>query len=55
MRAGQCIPVGNGTDALELAIRAASTLFPSRTEVITVANAGGYSTTSIRAAQLVPV
>lgn len=50
-----CIAVANGTDALELAIRAAAKQRPGRTELVTVANAGGYSTTAARAANLVPV
>ncbi|MEO8595646.1 MAG: DegT/DnrJ/EryC1/StrS family aminotransferase [Candidatus Solibacter sp.] len=45
--AGHCIGVGNGTDALELALRALRIGQGDR--VATVANAGGYSTTAIRA------
>lgn len=51
-----CIGVGNGTDALEIAMRA---LFASRCEgrreVITVPNAGGYSTIALRQLELTPV
>src|SRR5437868_4130227 len=42
-----CISVGNGTDALEIALRALDVRPGDR--VATVANAGGYSTTAIRA------
>lgn len=42
-----CIGVGNGTDALELALRALDVRQGDR--VVTVANAGMYSTTAIRA------
>ena len=45
--------VGNGTDALELALRALR-IGPGD-EVITVANAGGYGTTAIRCAGADPV
>jgi dTDP-4-amino-4,6-dideoxygalactose transaminase len=45
--AGHAIGVANGTDALELALRAAGV--GSGDEVITVANAGFYSSTAIRA------
>ena len=51
-----CLPVANGTDALELALRA---LIPPDDgqvrEVITVANAGGYTTTACRLVGAVPV
>ncbi len=47
-----CITVGNGTDALELALRSLG-IGPGEM-VATVANAGGYSTTAIRAAGAVP-
>jgi len=40
------IPVGNGTDALEIALRALGV--SAGETVYTVANAGGYSTTAIR-------
>jgi len=44
------IGCGNGTDALELALRAART--DSRRTVLTVANAGGYASTAALAAGL---
>jgi len=49
---GHCIAVGNGTDALELSLRALA-IGPGD-EVVTVANAGMYATTAIRAAGAVP-
>ena len=48
-----CIGVGNGTDALELALR--TLRIGPGDEVITVANAGGYGTTAIRCAGADPV
>lgn len=52
----QCIGVANGTDALEIAMRALVRVRkPEGREVVTVANAGGYSTTACRLAGLVPV
>ena len=48
----ECIAVGNGTDALELALRALA-IGPGDA-VATVANAGMYATTAIRAAGAVP-
>ena len=48
-----CVGVANGTDALELALRALD--LPSGSRVLTVANAGGYSSTAILAAGLTPV
>lgn len=54
--AKHCLPVANGTDALEIALRA--TLGDKRSEeheVITVANAGGYTTTACRLIGLTPV
>jgi dTDP-4-amino-4,6-dideoxygalactose transaminase len=51
-----CLAVANGTDALELALRAL--IADRRTEgreVITVANAGGYATTACRQVGLIPV
>jgi len=50
---GHCIGVANGTDALELALRASGAGPGGR--VLTVANAGAYSTTAIRAAGAEPV
>lgn len=50
--ARHCITVGNGTDALELALRACGVAPNDR--VITVANAGGYSTTAILAVGALP-
>lgn len=50
---GHCVGVGNGTDALELALRAVG-LGPGM-RVATVANAGMYSTTAILACGAVPV
>jgi dTDP-4-amino-4,6-dideoxygalactose transaminase len=51
--ARSCVAVGNGTDALELALRALGV--GAGDEVATVANAGGYSTSAIRAAGATPV
>ena len=48
----ECIAVGNGTDALELALRALTV--GSGDAVATVANAGMYATTAIRAVGAVP-
>jgi dTDP-3-amino-2,3,6-trideoxy-4-keto-D-glucose/dTDP-3-amino-3,4,6-trideoxy-alpha-D-glucose/dTDP-2,6-dideoxy-D-kanosamine transaminase len=50
---GQCVALGNGTEALELALRAVG-VGPDD-QVATVANAGGYSSTAIRAIGGVPV
>src|SRR5262249_687346 len=51
-----CLPVANGTDALELAMRAGLHVRPQRgREVITVANAGGYAVTAFRQIGLTPV
>jgi len=47
-----CLGVANGTDALELALRA---LESAGKEVITVANAGGYTTTACRLVGAKPV
>mgnify|MGYP003385865854 CR=1 FL=1 len=52
--ATHCIPVSNGTDAIELALKASGCKTPGG-EVITVANAGGYTTTAARSVGLVPV
>ena len=52
-----CIPVGNGSDALELAIRAVVGPDARRdqAEIVTVANAGGYTTTACRIVGAIPV
>ena len=57
-----CIGVGNGTDALELAIRALlneardnQQVFLPAPEIITVANAGGYTTTACYLTGCTPV
>src|SRR5436190_23369827 len=50
---GHCIGVANGTDALEIAIRALGC--GPGDEVITVANAGMYATAAILAAGARPV
>lgn len=50
--APHCIGVGNGTDALELALRALGIAAGDR--VVTVANAGMYSSTAIGAIGAVP-
>ncbi len=47
-----CVAVGNGTDALILALRALR--LPAGSEVITVANAAGYGAVAIREAGLIP-
>jgi dTDP-4-amino-4,6-dideoxygalactose transaminase len=49
---GGVVGVGNGTDALELALRALDVSAGDR--VLTVANAGGYATAAIRACGAVP-
>jgi dTDP-3-amino-2,3,6-trideoxy-4-keto-D-glucose/dTDP-3-amino-3,4,6-trideoxy-alpha-D-glucose/dTDP-2,6-dideoxy-D-kanosamine transaminase len=51
--AAHCVAVGNGTDALELALKAVGVRPGSR--VATVANAGFYSTTAILRCGAVPV
>ncbi|MCL2491608.1 MAG: DegT/DnrJ/EryC1/StrS family aminotransferase [Coriobacteriia bacterium] len=48
-----CIGVGNGTDALEIGLRALEVGLGD--EVITVANAGGYSSTAIALVGAIPV
>lgn len=48
-----CVGVANGTDALELALRASGV--KGNDEVVTVANAGGYSTAACHALGAVPV
>src|SRR6478736_2574518 len=47
-----CIGVANGTDALELALRAVGVARGHR--VVTVANAGGYASTAICAIGAIP-
>lgn len=49
---GHGVAVGNGTDALELALRAAG--IAAGDEVVTVANAGGYTTTACQAIGATP-
>lgn len=54
--AAHCIGVANGTDALEIAFRALLAVrAPKGREVVTVANAGGYSAVAARLAGLTPV
>ena len=48
-----CIGVANGTDALELALRAVGVARGHR--VVTVANAGGYASTAICAIGAIPI
>lgn len=48
-----CLPVANGTDALELALKCLST--EGQDEVVTVANAGGYTSTACYLAGLKPI
>jgi dTDP-3-amino-2,3,6-trideoxy-4-keto-D-glucose/dTDP-3-amino-3,4,6-trideoxy-alpha-D-glucose/dTDP-2,6-dideoxy-D-kanosamine transaminase len=50
---GHVVGVGNGTDALEIGIRAAAR--PGTSSVLTAANAGGYTTTATLRAGLAPV
>ena len=51
--AAACIAVANGTDALELALRALDIV--AEDEVITAANAGGYASTAIHAVGATPI
>jgi aminotransferase EvaB len=51
--AASCVAVANGTDALELALRALD--IGTGDEVATVANAGGYASTAIHAVGALPV
>lgn len=55
--ASYCLPAASGTDALELALRAALGDFAPEDppEVITAANAGGYTTAACRIIGAVPV
>ena len=48
-----CVGVANGTDALELALKACGTLREDL--VVVVANAGGYSTSAVHACGATPV
>lgn len=50
---GSCVTVGNGTDALEIALRAAGV--SAGDEVVVVANAGGYATAACGLVGAVPV
>ena len=50
---GGCVSVANGTDALEIALRAVGV--EAGTEVVLAANAGGYATTACLAIGAVPV
>jgi len=50
-----CLPVANGSDALELALRSVITEMDKEQEVITVANAGGYASTACRLVGAIPV
>ena len=52
LNVGECVAVANGTDALELALRALAV--GSGEAVATVANAGMYATTAIRAIGALP-
>lgn len=51
--AQNCYGVGNGTDALEIALRAIGVGIGD--EVLTVANAGGYTTTALNSIGAIPV
>ena len=53
LQCAHVIAVGNGTDALELALRCANC--GPGDEVVTAANAGGYATTAIRLLGATPV
>ena len=54
--ARDCVLVANGTDALEIALRAlAGDRESTGLEVVTVANAGGYTSTACRQIGLTPV
>ena len=48
----ECIGVANGTDALEIALKALK--LPPKSKIIAIANAGGYSTTAILNCNLIP-
>lgn len=47
-----CVSVANGTDAIEIAIK--SLKLTQGSKILTVANAGGYSSTAIRSAGFTP-
>ena len=47
-----CISVANGTDAIEIAIKALK--LPKGSKIVTVANAGGYASTAIKSAGYIP-
>ena len=49
---GECVAVANGTDALEIALRALDV--PAGARVLVVANAGHYGSTAVRAIGAVP-
>lgn len=51
--AKHCISVANGTDGIEIAIK--SLRLPRGSRILTVANAGGYSSTAIKSAGFIPV
>jgi dTDP-4-amino-4,6-dideoxygalactose transaminase len=50
-----CLPVANGTDALEIAIKSLLNNPVIDDEIITVANAGGYSSIACRLVGVTPV
>lgn len=50
-----CLPVANGSDALEIALRAIAKRAGKSGEVITIANAGGYTTSACFHTGLKPV
>lgn len=50
-----CLPVANGTDALEIALRAVCYNSIPEGEVITVANAGGYTSTACQLVGVKPI
>lgn len=55
---GDCIGVANGTDALEITLRAMSSragVAADRDEIVVAANAGGYSTVACHLVGLTPV
>ena len=50
-----CLPVANGSDALELSLRAVLGENAAEAQVITVANAGGYTSAACRLIGATPV